>query len=150
MIVVLDANVWLSGFLGLEGARSVPAEVILRWRNGDFKVATSHPILREVERAFRSPYFQERISLEARLDLFDEVRANASIPILLEEIRGIATHKEDDLVLATAIAAGAGLIVTRDIQLLKLGRFRDVSIVSPLTFLEILDSTVDDAEIPNP
>lgn len=143
MIVVLDANVWLSGFLGLGGGRSIPAEVILRWRNGEFRVATSQPILREVERAFRAPYFQERISLQARRELFEEIQENASIPTLIEDIHGIATHKEDDLVLATAVAAGASLIVTRDIQLLKLEQFRKISIVSPLTFLEVLDAAVD-------
>jgi uncharacterized protein len=51
----------------------------------------------------------------------------------------VATHPEDDLVLAAAVSAEAGYLVTGDRQLQQLGRFRGVDIVSPRAFLAILE-----------
>ena len=51
---------------------------------------------------------------------------------------GVATHPEDDLVLATAVSAQADYLVTRDRQLLKLGSYQGVAIVSPTEFLDEL------------
>jgi predicted nucleic acid-binding protein len=47
---------------------------------------------------------------------------------------------DDDLVLATAVAAGAELIVTGDDDLLVLKEYEGVAIVSPRQFLERLDA----------
>ena len=53
-------------------------------------------------------------------------------------VAGAASHPEDDLVLATAVSAGAQYMVTGDAQLRKLGSYEGVTIVSPRRFLEIL------------
>jgi len=56
----------------------------------------------------------------------------------------VCRDADDDVVLGTAVAAGAALIVTGDNDLLVLGAYAGVSIVSPRQFLERLErSRVD-------
>ena len=46
--------------------------------------------------------------------------------------------EEDDLVLATAVAARADYLVTGDRYLLEIGAFRGIPIVTPRAFLDVL------------
>ncbi|MXY24374.1 MAG: putative toxin-antitoxin system toxin component, PIN family [Acidobacteria bacterium] len=51
----------------------------------------------------------------------------------------VCRDEDDDVVLATAVAAGAERIVTGDDDLLVLGAYEGVRLVSPREFLEWLD-----------
>lgn len=51
----------------------------------------------------------------------------------------MATHPEDDLVLATAVSAQADYLITGDAMLRKLRTYEGVSIVSPREFLDVLE-----------
>jgi predicted nucleic acid-binding protein len=53
-------------------------------------------------------------------------------------VRGVATHPEDDVVLATGVSAGADFLVTGDRKLLQLGTYRGVRITTCTSFLEAL------------
>ncbi len=53
-------------------------------------------------------------------------------------VQGVATHPEDDLILATAVSGGAQYLVTGDRQLLKLGNYQGVQIVTARDFLDRL------------
>jgi predicted nucleic acid-binding protein len=53
-------------------------------------------------------------------------------------VQGVASHPEDDLILATAVSAQADYLVTGDRQLLALGRYQGVEIVTPRAFATIL------------
>jgi len=64
------------------------------------------------------------------------------VPITVE-VRGVATHPEDDLVIATAVNAGADYLVTGDKELLAVGAYQSVTIRNPRAFLELL--TGDDS-----
>ena len=59
-------------------------------------------------------------------------------PISLE-VHGIATHPEDDLVLATAISGGADYLVTGDAHLINLRVYKGVQICSPRDFLWVIE-----------
>jgi predicted nucleic acid-binding protein len=50
----------------------------------------------------------------------------------------VATHPEDDLILATAIARGASYLVTGDRKLRAVGAFQEVILLSPRDFHELL------------
>jgi predicted nucleic acid-binding protein len=54
------------------------------------------------------------------------------------EVHGLATHPEDDLILATEASARADHLVTGDRQLLALGSHAGALIVSPRQFLTVL------------
>ncbi len=55
-------------------------------------------------------------------------------------VSGIADDEEDDLVLGTAVAAGADYLVTGDAGLLRIGEHRGVSIVTAREFLTLIDT----------
>ena len=50
----------------------------------------------------------------------------------------VSRHPDDDVVLATAVAANATAIVTGDLDLLVLQRYRGIEIVTPRNFLSLL------------
>lgn len=54
-------------------------------------------------------------------------------------VSGVATHPEDDLILAAAISGCADYLVTGDARLQALGTFQGVQIMSPRVFLGILE-----------
>lgn len=139
MRVVLDTNVIVSGLAGYESARLPPARIVRGWINGAITVAFSSPLLAEVERALDKPYFLARV----RDGLWREISSTLAVEdaaiALTVHVAGVATHPEDDLVLATAASARADYLVTGDRQLLRLGSFEGVSIISPADFLIVLD-----------
>jgi predicted nucleic acid-binding protein len=53
-------------------------------------------------------------------------------------VQGVASHPEDDLILATAVSAQADYLVTGDRQLLALGEYQGAQIVTPRAFATIL------------
>jgi uncharacterized protein len=54
------------------------------------------------------------------------------------EVRGVVRDPNDDKIIACALAAGAGYIVTRDKDLLSLGLHEGVAMISPEAFLRVL------------
>ena len=52
----------------------------------------------------------------------------------------LATHPEDDLVLAAAVSARSDYLVTGDKKLQDLRSYQGVTIVTPREFLTILES----------
>lgn len=137
--VVLDANVIVSGVLGLERAESTPGAIWRRWRQREFAMIVSTALIAEVERALRNPYFIARVSPELSAQAVASLRIDAIQMAITVEVSGVATHPEDDLVLAAAVSAAADYLVTGDKQLQKLGSFEGVSIVAPRDFLTIIE-----------
>ena len=58
---------------------------------------------------------------------------------LTVEVTEVATHPEDDLILATAVASGAHYLVTGDRKLRTIQSYQGVTIVSPREFLALLE-----------
>lgn len=52
----------------------------------------------------------------------------------------IVRDRSDDMIVACAIGAGADYLVTRDNDLLVLGRHRHIAIITPEAFLHVLRS----------
>lgn len=110
---VLDANALVSASLVHIG---VPAQILAYARAGSFTVVTSIPIMTEVFRVLTYSRIQRRYQVGpldiARLRRFLQRRAVVT-PISVV-VRGVATHPEDDLILATAASASADYLVTGD------------------------------------
>ena len=137
-VVVLDTNVLVSGVTGFLIDTSVPGQILHLWQAGRFTLVVSDHILAELERTLQKPYFQRRLSAEhiaaARL-LF---RTSARLTPLTVQVQGIASHPEDDLVLATALSGQADYLITGDRHLQELGSYQGVTILSPRAFLQQL------------
>lgn len=126
--VTLDTNVLASG---LTRSGSAAAEIIRHWQDDALVLITSAHILDELTRAFAKPYFASNVSDVRAKALVQLVETNATVVELSVEVAGVATHPEDDKVLAPALSGEASVLCTRDKQLLKLQAFQSVGILSP-------------------
>ena len=65
-------------------------------------------------------------------------RQNAVVHPITVHVHGVATQPKDDLVLATAVSAGAAYLVTGDRPLQTIGQYEGVTMLSPRLFLDLL------------
>jgi uncharacterized protein len=133
----LDTNVLAPGII--TSPQTVNGQVIQAWRENKYSLVLSEAILTELSRTFSQPYFSARLTaaqIEAILNL---IRSEATVVPLLIPVAGVATHPEDDLILATALSGKAHYLVTRDEKLqAKVKQYKGVVIVSPPVFLQRL------------
>lgn len=108
------------------------------WHARAFQLIASQPILDEFARTLEKPYFARRLSGEQRRQNLALLREEATVVPITAKVEGVASHREDDLVLATAVSAKVDYLVTGDRALQALGNYRGVTILSPRAFLETL------------
>jgi predicted nucleic acid-binding protein len=111
------------------------------WRAGEYDLVVSEHLLGELARTYTDPYYRARVSADQVERILTLLRTDAHLTPLTVAVSGIATQPEDDLVLATGLSAGATWLATRDRQLLKLVRYRELEIVPPGRLLAILESS---------
>ena len=132
---MLDTNVVVSGLAFPKGAQATILRLATELR---FEIIISDHIFNEIVKTLTSPYFSKLVSHDPSSDLQDAIMQAPRIAISVN-VEGIATYREDDLVLGTAVSGAADFLVTGDKQLLKLRRFYGTAIVDSRSFLDILD-----------
>jgi len=133
---VVDANVLISSVIAPLG----PSRRIFNaWRNGDFQLVTSPGIIDEVSRRLAHPRIATRyfISDDDRTAVLRLLTADAFITPGTPMIR-VARDPTDDKVIAAALETGAQYIVTGDKDLLALGKYERVAILSPARFISTI------------
>jgi predicted nucleic acid-binding protein len=114
--------------------------LLQQWRGGGYTLVISEHILQELERTLSEDrYFAARSTPSAVRAILARLRAAASITELTVEVRGVATHPEDDLDLSTALSGQTSMLCTRDKQLLRLRSCQMVAILSPGELLALLE-----------
>jgi predicted nucleic acid-binding protein len=98
----------------------------------------SDHILEEIRRTLAKPYFSRHLTPDDQAAGVELFREDATVTPITVVVGGVATHPEDDLVLATAVSGNVDYLVTRDRQLLRLGTYQGVRIVSTGDFLALL------------
>jgi uncharacterized protein len=139
LCAVLDSTVLVSAFLTPRGA----ADAVLQYAINDrFLCCLAEAILEETSRRLASPRLQQRYTYGmADVEMFGRLlRASFVVLADLPPLTGIVHDPNDDMILACAIAAGASHVVTRDDDLLALGVYEGITIVTPETFLGMLRS----------
>ena len=133
MRAVLDANVILSGLLSRAGA---PAQLLERWRLGEFELVISPRLVEELERAFAYPKVRRRLDADAASQLVEALRElaeEAPDPEIQPSVR--SRDPADDYLIALAAGAHATL-VSGDAHLLELAS--QIPVMSPRAFLDSL------------
>lgn len=139
MLVVLDTNVIVSATLSRSGA---PAELVRRWRNKAFEVATSPQQWEEIERTFTYPRVQKALKLSPGEleEFFGFFRSNAVLVEPSITLYIIPEDPDDNRIVECAVAAGASYIVSGNTKHLgKLGSYEGIRILEPPQFLALLD-----------
>ena len=134
---VVDTNVLVSGLIS---PSSYPRQVFQHWRAGDFVLVTSHAIIQEATRALYSPRIQVKYGLtDSDIQAFVLALRYQSDCVAGElTVNGVAPDPGDDKVISCAVEGKAELIVTGDKALQRLGRHKDIRIISAETFTGIL------------
>ncbi len=134
MRIVLDTNVLISA---LAFPNSKPDQILSCVRRREVELFTSTFILAELDRILR-----EKFGFSVR-DATVRVRLIRSLARLVEptERDSVVTAKDDDnRIIECALAAQADYLVTGDKKhLLPLKTHRDIKIVSPAQFLDLLE-----------
>lgn len=124
--VVLDTNVLVSGLL-------FPGElgrIVAAWKAGAVVPVFSRDTFTEFRKVLAYPKFSLTVQ-EIQVLIEDEVLPYCEIVDIIEEIRGVCRDPADDPFLSCAVAAGADYIVSGDRDLLDLGSFRNIPIITP-------------------
>lgn len=136
MKVVLDTNILVSGLLWLG-----PSNKILRLaEEGKIESCFSPDLFEELHQVLKRQKFISRI--KALKTSIEELIAGISDTLELfpdTKIPGVIKEDpDDDRILSCAWVSGAEYIVTGDPHLLKLGRYRNIPIVTPRKFLTLV------------
>lgn len=127
MRVVIDTNVLVNALLR-EG--SLPARLLIRWRQGQFDLLTSPVQLDELGRVTRYPRLRERLSPALAGRLVNQLRRLAVVVEKLPHVE-VSSDPDGDHLLALAIAGRADFLVTGDKHdLLAIGRYAGTRIVT--------------------
>lgn len=119
MKVVLDTNIVVSALLiptSLSGA-------LLRFgREGRLRLATSQPMIEELQRVLAYPKIAKRLGLSAaeRAAVVAGYASAAEIADIATTRATVPADANDNMVLATLLASGADALVTGDAGLLEL------------------------------
>lgn len=135
MRLVLDTNVVTSALLW----GGVPRLLLQAAREQSVALFTSTPLLAELTDILNRRKFERKIAA-SRLTVDRLVDAYAQLAVLVRPVPTprIAPDPDDDVVIGTALAAKADLIVTGDQPLLAVAAYQGVRILSVRQAVEIL------------
>jgi len=129
--VVLDTNVLVSALL----FGGMLDRLVAKWKSGVVVPVFSRATFDEFRRVLAYPRFALTES-EIRVLIEDEVLPYFDVVEPPEEIRGVCRDPGDDFFLSCAVAARAHAIVSGDKDLLDMGCFREIPIISVRDFLK--------------
>jgi uncharacterized protein len=131
--VVLDTNVYVSAFQRPEG---LIARVWQDARKGMYALFASPHIVGEVAQTLREDFRWSDQRVQLRMKGLVGV-AKIVVPAYIPDV--IKEDPDDNHILACALAGNANLIVSRDLDLLRLKTYGTIGIMSPIDFLHTLE-----------
>jgi len=127
VIVVLDSGIWISA-LHFGGTLLVAFEKAL---TGD-RVAVCDQIQEEVTQVLRKKMGWERSRVEESLGIYLQDVMRVPVPGAL---RGVCRDSKDDMVFECAVNAGASLIISGDNDLLTVGSYQDIRVLTARAYI---------------
>lgn len=137
MKAVLDVGMYVSATIRADGH---PAQVLNAWRNDEFELYTSLPILEDLRRVLAYPRIRKRHQwIDEEIDLFVVSLGMAAHLTPGElEVSVVKDDPTDDKIFACAEEGQVDYVVSSDEHLTKLDTHEGIQIVTPRQFLDIL------------
>ena len=132
--IVLDTNVLVSALL----FKGRLAGFVDLWRVGEIVPVISRETFTELQDVLHYPKFALAED-EIQAIVEDEILPFFEVVDVKEVVTGACRDPYDDQFLSVAVNSGAACIVTGDKDLLDLGKYRGVRIVTPQEFLASLE-----------
>jgi putative PIN family toxin of toxin-antitoxin system len=133
---IVDTSVLVSAFLFPD---SVPGRIVALAGQGAYALHFSPIILEELRRSLRNPRLRNAYPYsEAKIDAWCAGLHETGSVILapLPDIGGVCRDPDDDHVIAAALAVKADAIVTGDKDLLDLGAYQGIRILTARVFID--------------
>lgn len=131
--VVLDTNVLISAFLWPLGKPFA----CLSWVLDNATLIVSRELLEELESRMARPKFTKYLDESKRRAVVGDLALN-SVQVELSGTVKLCRDPDDDKLLEMAAMGRADCLVTGDLDLLVLGAFRTIPILTPAGFLDLL------------
>lgn len=138
MRITLDTNVLVSAFIAKHGHSADPLELSLTVES--LELVLSDGILEEFEDVLMRDDVRRRFAY-TRQDIKKTARTLRNLSKLVSpksKFHVVRDDPKDNVILNCAHDGDADYIVSGDSHLLKLGRFRDIKIVSPKKMMDII------------
>jgi uncharacterized protein len=127
MRLVLDTNIVISALLW----KGSPRRLLRVATIGRVTLFTSDPLLAELAEVLSRSKFKEKVTaLGVSSNRLFETYARLAETVQPVDVPRIAPDPDDDVVIGTALAAKADLLVTGDHALLSVAQYENVRIVS--------------------
>ena len=134
--VVLDTNQLVSSLLSTQGLQR---QLIDAWRRGAFLLLLVPRQIDEVAAVLSRPKIRTKYPIAAEdREAFVELLRLDALPLPHLRAPGVCRDPDDDYLLGCAAAGAADYLVTGDQDLLTVGRYQGVTILSAREFLAIL------------
>lgn len=136
MRLVLDTDVIISGLISTKGP---PGLLVRAWLHDScFELVTSKKQITELARAMNYEHLRARIHPEQALNVLENLGVRAVLATDLPTL-GVSTDPDDNVILATAVAGKAALVVSGDKRgMLELGEVEGILIVTAREAVERL------------
>ena len=134
--VVLDPGVLLSAVISQAGP---PAELLDRWRDGEFDLLASPKLLDELEDVLLRPKFRDLVRDDEARVYVEALAGGAVLVRDPDEVPAVTADPDDDYLIALAFAAAADALVSGDQHLTDLGD-PPVPVLTPRELLDRLES----------
>lgn len=134
---VLDSTVLVSAFLKTTG---VSYALLRQAFDGAYLPCLADEILEEVGKVLRYPRIRKKaVYGDDEIKKYIAMLATiGQIVSPLPRLRAVVRDPNDDMIVACAIKAKAQHIITRDKDLLDIGNYQKIKIVTPEAYLAIL------------
>lgn len=135
--VVFDSTTLVSAFLRKGG---VTGALLTRAAEGACALYLADAIIDETEHVLLN---REHLRLHftyTNIDVDEYIRLLRTFAHRVSHLPEVKVYRDpnDDVIIATAVAAGASYLVARDNDLLSLATYQDVTILTPEAFLDLL------------
>ena len=134
MNIVLDTNVFISGIFW----KSDCNKILNYWKEGRFTLISSLDILSEFTKVLKD--FKIKLSEDSIKGWIELIVSNSIMVQNLERLNIVKDDPKDNVFIETALVGKADYIITKDKHLLKLREFKNIKIISPEEFLNIIQN----------
>lgn len=130
--IIVDTNVFIGALLKSKNC----AKILEGIKRNEFNLVISEKLIEEILLVVEKDKFEFAESEKAELK---ELLIEKSIPVVSKEKIPICRDPKDSIILECATTGKVDFIVTGDNDLLTLKSFRNIPIITPKKFLQLLN-----------